>query len=64
MDKITLQQGQFITDRVEHGYQIPNLEDATLSGLIQTWTIALANGWLSLAELTRQQIEKLLRGTP
>jgi hypothetical protein len=64
MDKITLQQKQFITDRLEHDYRIPNLEDATLNGLLQTWTTALANGWLSLADLSRKQIEKLLRDMP
>ena len=62
MDKIIPQPKKLTSDRIEHSYRIPNLEDATLIGLLQTWTVAIANGWLSLAELDRRQIEKSLRG--
>jgi hypothetical protein len=53
---------QFKPDSIEHAYRIPNLDDSILRGLLVTWTVALANGWLSMAELTRRQIEKFLRG--
>jgi hypothetical protein len=57
---ITPRQRQFMTDKVQHVFRIPDLNGTTLSGLMRVWAIALANGWLSLAELCWQQIEKLL----
>jgi hypothetical protein len=55
-------QRTFNTEPTTRKYAQPDLTDATLAGLLRLWATALANGWDSLAELTRCQIEKIARG--